>query len=85
VDDQMTDVPKQPNATLAPREVVPLALLFAIKRRGGRALYRWLRCDYQSWCPHLPERGRLLRLFKTQAPSMVRFLAAPTVLGVADS
>lgn len=85
VDDQMTDVSKRPDAKLFPSEVVTLALLFAIKGRGGRAFYRWLRRDYHALFPQVPERTRLFRLFTTHTPWMARFLAAPTVLGVADS
>jgi hypothetical protein len=85
VDDPMTDVSKRPDAKLFPSEVVTLALLFAIKGRGGRAFYRWLRRDYHALFPQVPERTRLFRLFKTHTPWMARFLAAPTVLGVADS
>jgi hypothetical protein len=85
VDDQMTDVPKRPDAKLYPSEVVTLALLFAIKGVGGRAFYRWLQRDYAAWFPQVPERTRLFRLFKTHTPWMTRFLAVPTVLGVADS
>jgi hypothetical protein len=85
VDDQMTDVSKRPDAKLSPSEVVTLALLFAIKGVGGRACYRWLTRDYATWFPQVPERTRLFRLFKTHTAWMARFLAAPTVLGVADS
>jgi hypothetical protein len=85
VDDQMVDVPKHPNAKLYPSEVVTLALLFAIKGVGGRAFYRWLTRDYHAWFPQVPERTRLFRLFKTHTVWTARFLAAPTVLGVADS
>ena len=81
VDDQMTDVPKHPDAKLSPSEVVTLALLFAIKGVGGRAFYRWLKGDYAAWFPQMPERTRLLRLFKTHTPWMARFLAAPTCWG----
>jgi hypothetical protein len=35
--------------------------------------------------PQVPERTRLARLFKTHPAWTTRFLAAPTVLGVADS
>lgn len=45
VDDQMAEVPKRPDANLYPSEVVTLALLFASKGVGTRALYRWLRRD----------------------------------------
>ena len=85
VDHQMTEVPKRPDAKLYPSEVVTLALLFAIKGVGTRAFYRWLTRDYQAFFPHVPERTRLCRLFKTHAAWTARFLVAPTVLGVADS
>jgi hypothetical protein len=85
VDDEMAAVPKRPDAKLYPSEVVTLALLFAIKGVGTRAFYRWLRRDYQAWCPHVPERTRVLRLFKTHIAWTAQFLAAPTVLGIADS
>jgi hypothetical protein len=85
IDDQMAAVPKRPDATLYPSEVVTLALLFAIKGVGTRAFYRWLRRDYQACFPHVPERTRVFRLFKTHTAWTAQFLAAPTVLGVADS
>jgi hypothetical protein len=37
------------------------------------------------WCPKVPERTRGLRLFTTPAAWTAQFLAAPTVLGVADT
>jgi hypothetical protein len=85
VDQQMLDVPKHPDAKLYPSEVVTLALLFAIKGGGMRAFYRWLIRDYQALFPQLPERTRLARLFKTHTAWTAALLAAPTVLGVADS
>jgi hypothetical protein len=85
VDDQMAAVPKRPDAKLYPSEVVTLALLFAIKGVGTRAFYRWLRREYQAWFPHVPERTRLFRLFKTHIAWTAQCLAAPTVLGIADS
>lgn len=50
-----------------------------------RAFYRWLTRDYRPLFPHLPERTRLARLFKTPTAWTARFMAVPTVLGVADS
>jgi hypothetical protein len=85
VDQEMLEVPKHPEATLSPSEVVTLALLFAIKGGGTRAFYRWLTRDYLPVFPQVPERTRLARLFKTHTAWTARFLAAPTVLGVADS
>ena len=85
VDQEMLDAPKHPDAKLYPSEVVTLALLFAVKGGGMRAFYRWLTRDYQALFPQVPERTRLARLFKTHTAWTTRFLAAPTVLGVADS
>lgn len=85
VDQEMLDVPKHPDAKLYPSEVVTLALLFAIKGGGTRAFYRWLTRDYLPLFPQVPERTRLARLFKTHTAWTGRFMAAPTVLGVADS
>ena len=85
VDQEMLDVPKRPDAKLSPSEVVTLALLCAIKGGGTRAFYRWLTRDYLALFPQVPERTRLARLFKTHTAWTTRFLAAPTVLGVADS
>jgi hypothetical protein len=85
IDDQMALGPKRPDAQLYPREVVTLALLLASNGVGTRAFDRWLRRDYQAWLPHVPERTRVFRLVKTPAAWTAPFLAAPTVLGVADS
>jgi hypothetical protein len=85
VDQEMTVVPKRPDAKLYPSEVVTLALLFALKGVGTRAFYRWLTRDYQALFPQVPERTRLFRLFKTHVAWTAQFLAAPTVLGVADT
>ena len=85
VDEEMLDVPKHPDAKLYPSEVVTLALLQAIKFGGARALYRWLTRDYLPLFPQVPERTRLARLFKTHTAWTARFLAVPTVLGVADT
>jgi hypothetical protein len=65
VDEQMGTIPKHPEAHLWPSEVVTLGLLHALKSVGNRAFYRWLTRDYRSLFPHLPERTRLFRLFRT--------------------
>jgi hypothetical protein len=85
VDDILQDVPMHPQAKLCPSEVVTMALLFALKGGGERAFYRWLERDYRPLFPHLPERTRLFRLFAAHQDWTERFLAEPTVLGVADS
>ena len=85
IDDQMKDIAKHPQANLYPSEIVTLAVLFAIKGVGERAFYRWLVRDWRPLFPKLPERTRLFRLFKTHQDWTERFLAEPTVLGVADT
>lgn len=85
VDDKMLDVPKHSQASLHPGEVVTLALLFAIKGVGNRAFYRWIKRDHLSEFPALPERTRLFRLFSAHKEWTTRFMAEPTVLGVADT
>jgi hypothetical protein len=85
VDDQMRDVRKHPQAVLWPSEMVTLGLLHALKGVGNRAFYRWLTRDYRALFPHLPERTRLFRLFKTHQAWTFKFLAEPTLLGVVDS
>ena len=84
VDQEMLDVPKHPDAKLYPSEVVTLALLFAIKVKDVGLLSRLTR-DYLPLFPYVPERTRLARLFKTHTAWTAGFMAAPTVLGVADS
>jgi len=85
VDDLMQELPKYNQASLYPSEVVTLALLFAIKGVGNRAFYRWIKRDYLGLFPALPERTRLFRLFATHQDWSARFMAEPTLLGVADT
>lgn len=85
VDDDMPNVPKHSQANLYPSEIVTLAILFALKGVGPRAFYRWLVRDWRFLFPNMPERTRLFRLFTTHADWTDRFLADPTILGVADT
>src|SRR6201993_2354604 len=85
VADQIPDIPKHPQASLWPSEVVTLGLLHALKGVGNRPFYRWLTRDYRPLFPRLPERTRLFRLFATHHNWTQAFLAAPTVLGVIDT
>ena len=85
VDEQMINIQKHPQAKLYPSEIVTLALLFALKGTTSRNFYRWIKRDYQPLFPHLPERSRLHRLFKTHRDWAERFLAQPTIFGVTDS
>ncbi|MCD6507175.1 hypothetical protein J7M22_11225 [Candidatus Poribacteria bacterium] len=62
-----------------------IGLLYAIKGAGQKAFYRWFKRDYLHLFPHLPERTRLFRLFKTHFNWTERFMADPTIMGVADS
>jgi len=85
VDDTMRGVPKHPQANLYPSEVVTLGMLFALKGDGERAFYRWIARDYRPLFPKLPERTRLFRLFKAHRAWTDRFLAQPSLLGLADT
>ena len=85
VDEQMRAVPKHPEAHLWPSEVGTLGLWHALKGVGNRAFYRWLTRDSRGLFPRLPERTRLLRLFRTHQDWTQAFWAAPTVLGVIDT
>jgi hypothetical protein len=85
LDDAMKDVAKHSQANLYPSEIVTLGILFALKGVGNRAFYRWLKRDCLALFPRLPERTRLFRLFKAHQAWTDRFLAEPTLLGVADT
>lgn len=87
VDDVMHhehQVPRHPQAKLAPSEIVTLGLLYALKGMGQRAFYRWVWRDLLPLFPHLPERTRLFRLLATHHDWAQLFLASPTVLGICD-
>ncbi len=77
----LREEPRHPLARLHPRELVTLALLFALQGVGNRACYRWLVRDYRPLFPRLPERTRLFRRFVTHQAWTDYFLADPTVLG----
>jgi hypothetical protein len=81
----MRDVPKHSQANLYPSELVTLGFLFALKGVSEHAFYRWLKANYLTLFPKLPERTRLFRLFKVHRDWTDRFLADPTILGIADT
>jgi len=85
VDETMKEVPKHPQASLWPSEVVTLGVLFALKGVGTRAFYRWVSRDWRGLGPALPARTRRLRLLATHRQWTEAFLAAPAGLGVVDS
>ena len=66
------------------REVVTLALLYALKGCGPRSFWRWLVRDYRSLFPQLSHRTRLFRLFTSHRYYVDRFLAEPSLIGVID-
>lgn len=85
IDDRMRALPKHSQAVLWPSEIVTLGVLHALKGVGNRPFYRWLTRDCRPLFPHLPERTRLFRQFKTHRQWTLLFLAPPTLLGVVDS
>jgi hypothetical protein len=85
VDSMMARIAKHPQAELFPSELVTLGLLFALKGDGPRRFDRWLKANYLSWFPTLPDRTRLFRLLAAHAEWTELFLAQPTMLGVADT
>jgi len=85
VDDEMSAMPKHPQACLYPSELVTIGLLFALKGGHFRAFYRWLSRDYAPLFAGLPERTRLQRLLQTHQDWCCRLLAAPTFFTVIDS
>lgn len=85
VDDQIGVQRKHPQSYLYPSEVVTLALLFVLKGASYRAFYRWTQRDLRSLFPHLPDRTRLLRLFRRHASLTDCFLAQPSFFTVMDT
>ena len=85
IDDTLANVPKHYRANLHPSEIVTLAVLFALKGKGGRTFYRWIERDFLDLFPLLPERTRLFRLFAAHQDWADKFLAEPTLLGICDS
>lgn len=61
IDDRLQEKYKRPNAKLWHSELVTIALLWSLKGGSSRSFYRWLKRDYLSLFPCLPERSRLFR------------------------
>ena len=85
IDDALHNEKKHSQANLFPSEIVTLGILFVIKGVGDRAFYRWVKRDLLRLFPKLPDRTRLFRLFAVHQNWTNRFLADPTIRGVADS
>ena len=81
----MTDLPKDPRAHLWPSELVTLGVLYVLKVQSQRRFHQWLKANYLSLFPRLPERIRLFRLLRAHQDWADRFLADPGMLLVSDS
>ncbi len=85
VDDQMGDVPKHPQAKLYPSELVTIGILFALKGRGWRAFYRWLKRDWDRFFGGLPDESRLRRALEVHQAWCDALLSEPSLFTVMDS
>ncbi|MDW8028692.1 MAG: hypothetical protein RMK94_09925 [Armatimonadota bacterium] len=85
IDDEMKDFKKHSQSNLYPSEIVTIGVLFAIKGEGSRPFYLWLKGNFLSLFPKLPERTRLFRLFESHKEWTERSMGEPTVLGIADT
>ena len=85
VDDMLPQTPEHIQAKLSISELITLGLLFALKGSSQHAFYRWLRQNWSTLFPALPDRTRLFRRLKTHQRLTTQFLAEPTIFGVIDS
>ena len=85
IDDNMTGIPKHPQASLHPGEIVTLACLFVLKGSGTRAFSRRIQGDRAPLFPRRPRRTRLFRLLATHWERSERLLADPAMFGVIDA
>ena len=84
VNDAITDAPRHSQAILSVSEVVTIGILYVVKGVSPRACYPWLKDNYGHLFPQLPERTRQFRRLHSQQYGTGRFLAAPTLMGIAD-
>jgi len=85
VDDRIGFVKKRNDAHLHDSEIVTIGLLFSLKGGRYRAFYRWLKANYATLFPNLPDCSRVLRLLKRCAHYTDEFLAEPSFFTVADT
>jgi len=85
VDEAMPKLVKHPQAKLYPSELVTIGILFALKGRGFRAFYRWLKRDYDALFAGLPERSRLQRLLEVHQDWCEMLLAKASFFTIIDS
>src|SRR5688572_13262446 len=81
----MKEVKKRKNAKLYPSELVTIACLWVLKGGKTRAFYRWLKRDYMSLFPNLPERTRLFRAIATNRDWADAFMSEQTFFAIVDS
>ena len=84
LDDAITDATRHSQAILSVSEVVTIGILYAVKGVSQRAFYPWLKDNYGCRFPQLPERTRRFRRLHSQQYWTGRFLAQPTLMGIAD-
>lgn len=65
--------------------MVTIASLWSLKGGSSRAFYRWLKRDYFSLFPSLPERSRLFRLIAKHRDLAEQFEAELTCFSILDS
>ena len=85
VDDAIPDAPRHSQAIRSVSEVVTVGIFYGVKGVSQRAFYPWLRDNGGHLFPKLPERTRRFHRLHTRRYWSGRFLAAPTLMGVADS
>jgi hypothetical protein len=66
VDDRMGKVEKRSDALLYSSELVTIGLLYALKGGFFRALYLWLKRDFENLFVTLPDRTRIQRALRSQ-------------------
>ena len=79
------NVVKHSQASLYPRKVDTLEMLFTLRGLGNRLFYRWVKKDWLGCLPKLSERTRLFHLLNFRRRHIERLLAKPAVSGVIDS
>ena len=89
VDDAITDAPRHPQAILSVSEVVTIGILYSAFSTASKASASALAIPGSgtttaTCCPKLPERTRRFRRRHTQQYWTGRFLAQPTLMGIAD-
>jgi len=84
-DDMLNETQEHFQAKLSISELITLGLLFALKGSSQHAFHRWIKQNWITLFPALPERTRFFRRLKTHRRITEKFLAEPTLFGVIDS